>query len=219
MKNFYAGLIKDKFSDKIFVKWENKVFPNNLVLFFFLNGGNMQNISPQENLQRVLDDFETEMQYLISNKVLTNVDAQKIRGQVTVTKNAMITTREESSFNDRAKEKLLNALIRDFEKSIQRFLDEAVSRKGDKALLVFKISRADRKIIQQTKNLNFSQNDLAKLQAGAEMLKFYITRSLSYEKKSVWSSPKINVNQIVINYEETIIEYIKNSFPNVKTLI
>ncbi|MDP1624528.1 MAG: hypothetical protein Q8L64_02045, partial [bacterium] len=152
----------------------------------------MNEKSLQENLQRIRQEYEYELQILQSQQVFTKLDAQKIMAQAEVTKNAMFNTRDESSFNDRAKEKLLNALIRDFEKSIQRTLDEAVGRKGDKALLIYKLNRIDRKIGLKAIDINVSQSDLKKLEIGMELLKSYIVRSLPEKSNSLWSTSKID---------------------------
>jgi hypothetical protein len=177
----------------------------------------MDEMSSQEHLRQVLNEFENELQYLLSQQVLTKLDAQKIRSQAEVSKNAMLSARDEPSFNDRAKDKLLNALIRDFEKSIQRTLDDAVSRKGDKALLIFRLNRVDRKIGLTALEMNISQSDQKKLQPGMEMLKSYIFLSFP-EKNNFLGASKINVLQMVKNYEQTILTYIQDSFSNSKYL-
>ncbi len=178
----------------------------------------MKEMSPQENLRRVLLEFENELQILQSQQIFTKLDAQKIRAQAEVTKNAMLTARDESSFNDRAKEKLLNALIRDFEKSILRTVDEAVSRKGDKALLSHRLNRVDRKIALKMEDANISHNELRQLELGMKLLKSYIFRSLPEKSNSLWSSAKLDTGTLVVNYERTLDEYIQSNFTGIKLL-
>lgn len=178
----------------------------------------MKEMSPQEHLRRVLFEFENELQILQSQQIFTKLDAQKIRAQAEVTQNAMITARDESSFNVRAKEKLLNALIRDFEKSILRTVDEAVSRKGDKALLSHRLNRVDRKIALKMDDANISHSELKQLEVGMKLLKSYIFRSLPEKSNSIWSSTKLDSGTLVDNYEKTLDEYIQNNFTGIKLL-
>lgn len=177
----------------------------------------MKELHPQDTLRQILKEFDDELQFLLSHQVLTNVDVQKIKNQADISKNAMLTARDESSFNDRAKDKLLNALIRDFENSIQRTLDEAVGRKGDKALIVYRLNKVDRKIKLKTTEMHIAQNRLSELQIGMELLKAYILRSIP-EKGMQWGSSKINVGELAKNYEQTIIEYISDNFSSVNLL-
>ena len=176
----------------------------------------MKEMSPQENLHRVLTEFENELHILQSQQILTKLDAQKLRAKAEVSKNAMLTAKEETSFNDRAKEKLINALIRDFEKSILRTVDEAVSRKGDKALLNHRLNRVDRKIAIKMDDANVSHSELQKLKVGMELLRVYIFRSLPEKSSSFWGSPKLDTSILVTNYEKTLNEYIQNNFTSVK---
>jgi len=175
----------------------------------------MDEMSPQRYLSQVLLEFDSELQFLLSQNVLTKFDVQKIKNQAEVSKNAMQIAKDESSFTDRAKDKLLNALIRDFEKSIQRTLDEAVSRKGDKALLLHRLNMVDRKISLEVIENNITQSDFSKIQIGLELLKSYIIRSLP-EKISLWNTPKMDVGHLAKNYEQTILVYFKDNFSQMK---
>lgn len=178
----------------------------------------MKEMSPQENLRRVLTEFENELQILQSQQIFTKLDAQKIRAQAEVTKNAMLTAKDESSFNDRAKEKLLNALIRDFEKSILRTVDEAVSRKGEKALINHRLNRVDRRIALRMDDANIPHTELRKLEVGIKLLKSYIFRSLPEKSNSLWSSAKLDTGVLAANYEKTLDEYIQDNFTEIKLL-
>lgn len=178
----------------------------------------MKEMSPKDNLQRVLIEFENELQVLQSQQVFTKLDAQKIRVQAEVTKNAMLTAKEESSFNDRAKEKLLNALIRDFEKSILRTVDEAVNRKGDKALLGHRLNRIDRRIVLKMEDSNIPQSESKKLEIGMELLKSYIFRSLPEKSNSLLGAAKLDTQILVTNYEKTLDEYIQENITGIKSL-
>jgi hypothetical protein len=132
----------------------------------------------------------------------------------------MLTARDEPSFNDRAKDKLLNALIRDFEKSIFRTIDEAVSRKGEKALLIHRLNRVDRKIALKIADMNASQTDIKKLEVGMKLLKSYILRSLPEKGGgSFWGSSKpLDTGSMVANYEKTLVEYIQSDFAGISLL-
>lgn len=165
---------------------------------------------PQENLRRVLEDFDNDLKFLLSQQVLSKLDVKKIRSQAEVSKNAMLSARDEPSFNEHARNKLINALIRDFEKSIQRTLDEAVGRKGDKALLVYRLKKVDKKIALKLTDLNITSADLRSLQFGMDLLKSYIFRSLP-EKGGIWSAPKIDVGRLVKNYEQSILDEMQNN--------
>jgi len=170
-------------------------------------------MSPQENLRRVSEDYDNELKFLLSQNVLSNLDAQKIKAQVEVSKNAMLTTKNTSSFSDRAKDKLLNALIRDFEKSIQKTLDDALSRKGDKALLLHRLNRIDNKIKFQAT----STGKTNELQSGMDLLKIYILRSVP-DISSRWSKSKMDVGKIARDYEKAILEHIQYHFTQPKFL-
>jgi hypothetical protein len=169
-------------------------------------------MSPQmsfdEKLRQVLGDFNDELQFLTAQQVLTQVDAQKIRNQAEVSGKAMQAAERESSFSDQARIKLRYALLQDFEKSIQKYLDEAISRKGDKALLIHRLYSEDKKIARRADELNTPSEELKKLQIGVKLLKSYIIRSIP--DKSSWGSPKMDVSQIAKNYEQTVLEYIQH---------
>jgi hypothetical protein len=177
----------------------------------------MNEMSPDENLQRVLKEFDDELQLLLSQQALTKIDVQKIRNQAEISKDAMITARDEPSFNDRARSKLLNALIRDFEKSIQKMLDDAIGRRGDRALLVYRLNKVDKKLSAEAAKLKLSSSDLHELQFGLALLKNYILGSIP-EKTAMWGSSKIDVGAIVKIYERTIREQIPSDVKQIRIL-
>lgn len=160
----------------------------------------------QENLQKVLEDFALDLQYLMSQQVLTSLDVQKIKAQAEVSKNAMLSAKEDRGFNDQAKEKLLNALIQNFELTIQKSLSDAITRKGEKALIIYKLRRVDRKIHAKAIERRMSTNDLAKLQVSMQILRAYVLMSLP-EKIGRWGGTQTDTVQIVKNYERVLIEY------------
>lgn len=166
--------------------------------------------SAQENLRKVLTEFDSDLDYLLSQQVLTRLDVQKIRSQAEVSKNALLAARDETSFSDSAKDKLLNALVLDFEKSIQRILDEAIGKKGDKELLIYRLNKIDKKLRTNATQMNFTSNDLKLLQLGMDLVKSYVIKACP-EKNSRWGSSKIDVGQIINSYEQTFIEYIREN--------
>lgn len=175
----------------------------------------MEDVSFQENLSRVLADFENELRFLSSQGVLTQLDIRKMRAKAQVSRDAMLVAQRESTFEDRAKNKLLNALVRDFEKSIQATLDDAVSRKGDRALLVHRLNRIDQKIYQKVQSY-ISPSDMQSLRFGMDLLKLYILRSIP-DKGKRWRA-KVDVGQIADDYEQTIMEHIQRQFTYPKLL-
>lgn len=165
----------------------------------------------QEHLRGVLLELDEELRLLLSEGALTKVDVQKIRNQAEISKDALFTARQEASLDDVARGKLMNALVRDLEKSIQNTLDEAIGRKGDRALLIYRLNRVDRKIRLGAVEAGVPQNELDRLQLGMEVLKSYIIRSLP-EKGGFWGASKIDVVKIVKNYEQAILESTRNNF-------
>ena len=169
----------------------------------------MNNLFPQDKLIALVKEFENELQYLASQNVLSNLDIQKIRVEVSESRKAFDKVQDDPDFKDQAKVKLFNALLKDFEKSIQRTLDNAVSRKGDKALLIYRLSKIDKKAIEKVTESGFSSTEIAKLEVGLKLLKSYILRSIQ-EKPSLWGTPKMDVGLISSNYEQTILEHLKS---------
>lgn len=166
----------------------------------------MNEESAQAHLRRVLAELDEELRSLLSQGVLTGVDVQKIRNQAEISLNALLVTREEASFSDGAKDRLMSALIEDFEKSIERTVNEAVGRRGDKALLLYRLYRIDKRIDRDATEAGMPRSELYKLQVGMDLLKSYIIRSLP-EKGGIWGTPKTDVAQIVKNYEQTVLEH------------
>jgi hypothetical protein len=169
----------------------------------------MNSLFPQEKLIALVKEFESELQYLASQNVLSNLDIQKIRVEVSESKKAFDKVQDDPDFRDQAKVKLFNALLKDFEKSIQRTLDNAVSRKGDKALLIYRLSKIDKKTISKVAESGLSSIEIAKIEAGLSLLKLYILRSIQ-EKSGIWGAPKMDVGLVSSNYEQAILEYLKS---------
>jgi hypothetical protein len=162
-------------------------------------------MSFEEKLHQIAHDFDEELQWLVVRQVLTSADVQKMRNQIEVSRNAMWTADRESSFSDQAKIKLRDALLQDFETSMQKYLDDAISRKGNKALLSHRLYLEDKRIARRSDELNIPLNDLQMLQIGLELLKSYILQTLP--DKSFGG--RMNVGQIVKTYEQTVLEYLK----------
>lgn len=171
----------------------------------------MRETSPDENLRRVLAEFENELVVLQTQQVITKLDAQKIKAQAEISSKAMNIAENEPGFTDRAKDKLQNALIRDFEKSILKLVDEAVARRGDRALLTHRLNRVDRRIALQVSDLNISHIELGKLEMGMKLLRSYILRTLPEKKNGFLGGPKPDSSSMIGKYEETLLDFIRNN--------
>lgn len=141
--------------------------------------------------------------------VLTRADMQMIRNQAEISKSAMLKAMNEPSFQESTKDKLLKALIEDFKLSVERHLENAVRRKGDKAFLAYKLNKADNKI--RSELAEASLNDTFQNQVFTSMIitKAYILKSLP--SQSGLFAPKIDFNKIVEDYISTLTTYIQNN--------
>jgi hypothetical protein len=175
----------------------------------------MNSVFPQEKLIALVDEFKSELQYLESQRVLNDLDIKKIMVEVSESKKAFDNVEDDFDFKDQTKVKLFNALLKDFEKSIQRTLDNAISRKGDKELLIYRLRKIDKKLISKATESGISSIEIAKLETGVNLLKLYILQSIQ-EKSGLWGAPKMDVGLISSNYEKTILEHLKSL--NIKLL-
>ena len=160
----------------------------------------------QQNLPESFRAFALDLQYLYSQQVLTKLDVQKMKAQAEVSKDAMLSARDDEGFDDWAKEKLLNALSKDFDLTLQKSLDEAVARKGERALIIYKLSRVDRRIYSRANQRHISASQIDKLQDCMQILKYYIFNS--YQEMSRWGGNSIDVRKITDNYEQVLREYL-----------
>lgn len=177
----------------------------------------MGELSFIDHLEKVREEFNRELYFLFSKQTLTKLDVEKIRAQAEIYKNALITTYEERSFSDKAKDKLLTTLVQDFEKSIQKTLDEAMSRKDDKSLLIYRLNKVDRKIELKIRQMDISQSEAEKIQIGMELLKSYIILTLPKEK-NLLGSFKIDIGYLAANYEKTLLIYFENNHLPLKSM-
>lgn len=168
------------------------------------------NSDNQERLNQILIDFQQEITYLISQSVLTRVDQEKLLGQAKISRDAMFRAKDDNTFNDRAKDKLLDSLLLDFETSLQRILDKAVSKAGEQGLLLHRLYRSDNRIRAKLNKTNIPVSRLDDLQVGMDLLKLYALRSLP-TKKNLFSQNIVDVENLVRTYETTILEYLQQA--------
>ena len=172
----------------------------------------MRDAPAEKNLERILADFHKEIDYLLSEGVLTGVDKKKLMGQAEISRNAMFKAKKEYNFDQRTENKLLNALLDDFERSLQRILDKAISRKGDRGLLIHRLYISDNYIRTKSAKMNISTSELEQLQNGMDLLKTYALRSLP-KKKSRWGQSSIDVEALAKDYEDAVLDYLRNGSP------
>ena len=168
------------------------------------------NKNNQEYLEKISKEFNLELNELKSQKILSNYDVKRILMQKDVTKNAILKAKNDFDFNDRAKEKLMFNLLKDFESSIFETIDDAVARKGDFELLTHKLKRIDRKINLFILNENFSKIESQKIKIQMDILKKFIFRIMP-EQNRIFKTQKFDIKKIVEEYELIIFEYMKSN--------
>ena len=176
----------------------------------------MEHVTPEEYLRQILIEFEEDLRFLQTRNVLSKKDIQIIRNQAEISKDAMIRTRDESSIRLEARNKLLMALITNFEKNIQKTLDDVVSKKGDKELLILRLKKIDNKLLRLFDCGTITSEKLSKIHYGMGLLKSYILLSISNENRKMFKS-RISVSRISQDYEKTIMDCIQNNSTSLKT--
>jgi hypothetical protein len=156
-----------------------------------------------EKLQEVINEFSFDLQYLQENQALTQLDVKRIVAQAEVTKNALLSTKEDKSFSDSAKEKLWAALITNFELSIQKSLEDIISKKGDKALLLYKLRRVDRKLIKYAQLNSYSNSKTDTLYSDFQLLSTYIVKIWGSSNRSIFGNSTY-INLLVENYQSVL---------------
>lgn len=161
--------------------------------------------SVQEHLSDVLDNFDSDLRILHRQGVLTEFDVRKIKNQAEVTRDGMLETMRWPEFDERAQEKVLTALVRDFEKSIQRILDGVVARKGEIALITYRLNKADERIKSRSHALQLSPDAEQKMLVSMAVTRKFILESLSDEKRLF--GKKLDVDQVVENYSSALMSF------------
>lgn len=166
---------------------------------------NSDQIPPEvrQRLGDIFQDFDGDLQALASQGVLTQGDVQRLRNQAEVSRDAMLKTVSTKEFDEHAKSKLLSAFVQDFELSIGRIVEGAVARKGDRALLSYKLSRIDKKLLFEARRTGNPLRSEESLLAAMAMTKSYIWRSLG---TGGGRNPKPNVQRIADDYRAALVE-------------
>ena len=162
----------------------------------------------QNQLDDVFGELVVDLRMLQSQGVLKDVDIRKVRNQAEVSRDAMLETLADFDFDNQARHKLLYALIRDFETSIQRILENAVARKGSKALVAYKLNKTDKKIKKHMTSLRLPFQEQQRFIFAMAVTKAYILRTIP-EKTNLFGK-KINVERIVDDYSAIMLEFLSN---------
>lgn len=158
--------------------------------------------SPQEKLKKILIELNEDLEYLKANGVLTMIDVQKIISQSKISSQALIESINDNSFPENAKDRLLNHLILDFQVSIQKVLDQAISKKGDSSILFYRLNKLDKEYIFSKDTYRQSAKSTQRMyKAILTSVKEYVMLSVTRPTKN-FLGPKQNFEKIIEDYKE-----------------
>lgn len=166
-------------------------------------------VTVRNQLSSLLEEFYEDLRILYSQDVLTHADIQKIRNQAEVSRDGILETLNESGFDEQARTKLLDAMVRDFETSVQRIIETVVARKGQAALVIYKLNKADKRILARVRSMKRSQQFEQQISSAMLITKAYILRTLP--NQAGMFGKKVDVERIVGDYSSVFLRYLEDT--------
>ncbi|MCA9959470.1 MAG: hypothetical protein KC443_10580 [Anaerolineales bacterium] len=162
----------------------------------------------QETL-RIQARFDTELESLRLQGILTQTDMTKVKNQVTVSRNALLDTIRRNDLQNEIQEELFASLIKDYINSIQKIIDDALFKLGEDIFLKYKFRQVYEKANLYAKERNFSRNQ-------TESLEYFSKGALAYAlkmlpKQNKWSSNKAEYQKMINGFAEALQEFVESS--------
>lgn len=158
---------------------------------------------------RIQKRFELELDGLHRQGVLTAIDTQKYKNQVTISKTALLEAARRQDLQKDIKEEFFIALIKDYQNSVQKIIDEAILRLGADVFLKYKFGQINEKALTFANEESFSTNQLQILESFMDGATAYALRVLP-KRTSAWSSPKIDFQKMINDYAEILQNYVES---------
>ena len=155
---------------------------------------------------RIQKRFELELDGLHRQGVITAIDTQKYKNQVVVSKTALLEAARRQDLQKDIKEEYFISLIKDYQNSVQKIIDEAILRLGADVFLKYKFGQINEKALTYANEKSFSKSQLQLLESFMDGATAYALRILP-KRTSAWSSPKIDFQKMVNDYAEILQDY------------
>lgn len=161
----------------------------------------------QETL-RIQKRFEQELDGLHRQGVITKVDTQKYINQVSVSKNALLDTVRRRDLNAGIQEEFFVSLIKDYQLSVQRIIDEAMLRLGADVFIKYKFGQISEKAYIYASDKGFSKGQTQSLDSFIDGATAYALKTLP-TRTAAWGSPKIDFQKMANDYAEILQDYVE----------
>lgn len=161
----------------------------------------------QETL-KIQKRFEQELDGLQRQGVITKIDTQKYMNQVAVSKNALLDTVRRRDLNAGIQEEFFVSLIKDYQLSVQRIIDEAMLRLGADVFIKYKFGQVNEKAYTYASDQGFSKSQTQSLESFIDGATAYALKTLP-TRTMVWSSPKIDFQKMTNDYAAILQDYVE----------
>lgn len=161
----------------------------------------------QETL-KIQKRFEQELDGLYRQGVITKVDTQKYINQVSVSKNALLDTVRRRDLNAGIQEEFFISLIKDYQLSVQRIIDEAMLRLGADVFIKYKFGQINEKAYIYASDKSFSKGQTQSLESFINGATAYALKTLP-TRTTAWSSPKIDFQKMANDYAAILQDYVE----------
>lgn len=149
--------------------------------------------------------FEKELESLQQEGIITQIDIQKVKNQVAVSRKALLDTIRRRDLQVEIQEELFASLIQDYVISIQRIIDDALFRLGADVFLRYKFGQVNAKAYKYANERNFSRKQIQSMECFVKGATAYALKTLP--KKNRWSAKKHDYQQMINYYAEILQEY------------
>ena len=154
---------------------------------------------------RIQHRFKKELEMLRAQGVLSNVDVQKVMNQVSVSKQALLETVRRDDLDAEIREDLFVSLLRDYQISIQKIIDDAVLRLGPDAFIIYKFNQVNEKALDYAYKSNFTNAQISSLKEFMAGATAYALKTLP--QRRTWRV-KTNFQKMINNYSDILRQYI-----------
>lgn len=161
----------------------------------------------QETL-RIQARFDTELESLRLQGVLTQTDMTKVKNQVAVSRNALLDTVRRNDLQSEIQEELFTSLIKDYINSIQKIIDDALFKLGADIFLQYKFGQVYEKANLYAKERDFSKSQTESLQYFSKGAVAYALKMLP--KQNRWSSNKAEYQRMINVFAEALQEFVES---------
>lgn len=160
----------------------------------------------EKETMRIQKRFELELDGLHRQGVLTAIDTQKYKNQVAVSKTALLEAAHRQDLRKDIKEEFFLSLIKDYQNSVQKIIDEAILRLGADVFIKYKFGQVNEKALAYANEKVFSKTQFQLLESFMDGATAYALRVLP-KRTSAWSNPKIDFQKMVNDYAEILQDY------------